>query len=103
MMNTTKTDLYEKIFNDENKIPAKNVALFFASCLTEYFDKTETGNTVKRKLTDAECARYINGFGNTFLYSLYVNAASTGEEQQARLRECNESAGDLIAYVGELK
>ena len=93
--------LLEIIKKDTNKVSVAEVVEIFCGLFFGYFDSTKTGRKVKEQLEEDAYISYCTGFCNTFLSSLYVNAAADDKEFAKRLSLVTETNKDLGAKVVE--
>ena len=96
-----RIDMLEKIKKDKNKIRVKDVSEIFAGIMNVYFEHTKTGQMFKKKLTKDEYIKFLHGFSNSFLSTLYVNGAKDKKEFEERNKFVHEVNADLLAYAGE--
>lgn len=94
--------LLKIVEKDKNKLEVSEIATIFCGLLSNYFDKTKTGQAVKNKITESEYITFVHGFCNSFLSSIYINAADTPAQQQKRLDFVNKVNQDVLAYKEEI-
>lgn len=96
-----RIELLKKVTSDKNKIEVKLVTEIFIETLKIYFDQTQTGKAVKDNLTEAQYNRFLHGFTNSFLSTLYVNASKKQEEFDERLKYVTAVNNDLLVHCEE--
>ena len=93
--------LLEMVKNDINDVIVNQVLEIFLGTFIPYFEKTETGKAVKKKLAKEEFVKFINGYTTTFLSSLFVSAASSEEELKQRIKVVTDINKDVLVSVEE--
>lgn len=94
-----RIDMLKVIAQDENEIKVKEVTEIFCGLMGTYFDKTETGKAVKKKLSKDEFVRFINGISISFLSSLYCSASKDGEQLEVRMELIEKSNKDILVGI----
>ena len=93
-----RIELLKKVTSDKNKIEVKLVSEMFAETIKMYFEQTQTGKAVKDNLTEAQYMRFLHGFTNSFLSTLYIHASKNQKEFDERLKYVTSVNDDLLAY-----
>ena len=95
--------LLQKIKDDKSLISTSKVAEIFVAILSKYFEITKTGRAVRAKITEEEYIRFVNGFCDSFLTSIYVSSSKNKKEFDKRMAIADTVHNDTLVSKKVIK
>lgn len=91
-----RIELVDKIKNDTNTLEVRDITQAFLEIFFGYFEISKSGSAIKKKLTEEEYVRYVTGFVNSFLSTIYVSASKDEKELKQRMEYVKKINKDVL-------